>query len=244
MINTLKSLGLSQKEIDVYLYLLKSGPNPVRKVATGTGINRGTTYDILKSLIGQGLASYYNKDRHKYFVAEDPIKLRDVVKKKISSLNKIDREFSKIIPELKSLYDKEEKPVVRYYEGQAGTKTILSDVLATMAKARVKEYFVFSSSDISKYLYVNYKNFAEERINKKIKVKVIAIGPGGKLYGLDQRKWLSKQKSWPTYVIIYKDKVAMISLDSGKKLHGVIIEDRGTADTQARIFDYIWKTLR
>ncbi|MBU1149014.1 TrmB family transcriptional regulator [Patescibacteria group bacterium] len=244
MINTLKNLGFSQKEIDIYLYLIKSGPNPVRKIALNTGINRGTTYDILKSLIAQGLISYHNKDRHKYFAAEDPDKLQDLVKKKISNLNKIDQKFSQIIPELKSLYDKEEKPVVKYYEGQTGSKTILTDLLATMSKAKVKEYFVFSSSDIAKYLYVNYKNFAEERIKHKIKVKVIAIGPGGKLYGLDQRKWLAQKKSWPTYVIIYHNKVAMFSLDSSQKLHGIIIEDQGTAATQAQIFHYVWKTLK
>ena len=245
MITTLKNLGFSQKEIDIYLFLIESGPNPVRKIAAETKINRGTTYDILKSLIEQGLVSYYHQAKHKYFVAEDPAKLKDLVEDKIDNLNKINKQFTKVIPELKTLYNNSgQKPKVKYYEGQSGTKSILLDVLNTMAKVKNKEYYVFSSSDIAQYLYVNFKNFAQERVERKIKVKVIAIGPGGKLYGLDQRKWLSKQKAWPTYMIIYQHRVAMISLDSSKKLHGVIIEDEGIANTQIRLFEYIWKTLK
>jgi sugar-specific transcriptional regulator TrmB len=190
------------------------------------------------------LVSYYHQDKHQYFVAEDPVKLKDLVKDKINKLNKINDDFSELIPELKSLYDKKEKPVVRYYEGQTGSKTILQDVLDTMGQSQKKEYYVFSSSDIARHLYLNFRNFAEQRIKKKIKVKVIAIGPGGKLYGLDERKWLSKQKAWPTYSIIYHDKVAMISLDSHHNLHGVIIEDEGTSNTQKNIFQYIWKSLK
>ena len=59
--------GLSDKEVKVYLALLELGPSPVRKVAGKAGVNRGTTYDILKSLRDQGLAGYYHKDKHQYF---------------------------------------------------------------------------------------------------------------------------------------------------------------------------------
>ena len=72
IIPILKQLGFSEKEIKVYLTLLKSGPSSVRTLAQVSGINRGTTYDILKSLIAQGLVSYYNKAAHQYFTAESP----------------------------------------------------------------------------------------------------------------------------------------------------------------------------
>lgn len=244
MITTLKNLGFSTKEIDVYLFLIEAGPNPVRQIAIETKINRGTTYDILKSLIKQGLVSYYHQAQHKYFVAEDPDKLKDLVADKIDGLNQINQDFNQVIPELKSLYQKSgQQPKVKYYQGTAGSKSILLDVLKVMAKRKSKEYYVFSSADIAKYLYLDFQNFAVTRVKKKIKVKVIAIGPGGKLYGLDQRKWLSKQKGWPTYMIIYGPKTALLSLDAQKNLHGVIIEDEGISQTQSHLFEYIWKTL-
>jgi len=78
----LKDFGLSSKEIEVYLALLNGGAQPVRKIAADTGVNRGTTYDILKSLIAQGLVSYYHKKTHQYFIAEDPEKLTDAITQK------------------------------------------------------------------------------------------------------------------------------------------------------------------
>ncbi len=53
----LSELGLSAKETQVYLTLLRRGPSSVRHVAEAAQVNRGTTYDILKSLQEQGLVS-------------------------------------------------------------------------------------------------------------------------------------------------------------------------------------------
>ena len=50
MITTLTKLGLSDKEIAVYTALLSLGSAPVRSVSELAKVNRGTSYDILKSL--------------------------------------------------------------------------------------------------------------------------------------------------------------------------------------------------
>ena len=52
MINdTLNRLGLSDKEIAVYLSLIKLRPSAVRALASKSQVNRGTTYDILKKMV-------------------------------------------------------------------------------------------------------------------------------------------------------------------------------------------------
>ncbi|MAG29223.1 hypothetical protein CL632_03740 [bacterium] len=63
---------------------------------------------------------------------------------------------------------------------------------------------------------------------------------GGMLRGLDERKWLSKKESSPTYTLIYSGKVAIISLDDGGEPLGVVVEDENTYTTQAMIFKYVW----
>ena len=71
----LKSYGLSKKETEVLLSLIELGPSSVRLVSDRAGVNRGTTYDILKSLIGQGLVSYHkNKSRRPDFMGPEPDK--------------------------------------------------------------------------------------------------------------------------------------------------------------------------
>jgi hypothetical protein len=92
-------------------------------------------------------------------------------------------------------------------------------------------------------LYKNFKNFSEERIKKGIRVKVIALGSGGNLRGLDERKWLKEEQENPTYIIIYDNKTAYISLNNRGKTFGVVIESDGVAGMQKLIFKNLFKTL-
>lgn len=240
----LQKFGFSDKEIRVYLALLKHGPSPVRKIATATDINRGTTYDILKSLKEQGLVSYYHQATHQYFVAEDPERLSDLLDEKQRVLANARQELQAAIPELRSMREVGGgQPVVKYYEGANGIKTILLDVLDTMAQAPVKEYCVYSSADIRKYLYEKFPDYTKQRIKRKIAVKIIALGEGGQELGMDERRWLTQKEGAPTYIIIYHHKTALISVTSDQTPLGIIIEDAGLAQTQKFLFENQWRGL-
>jgi hypothetical protein len=166
------------------------------------------------------------------------------VENKRSELERTREEIDKIIPELKSIYNKAgEKPVVKFYDGYAGIKIVLQDLLKSLLKTEEKEYYVYSSSTIKEYLYNVYPDFSEDRIKQGIAVKVISIGPGGETRGLDKRKWLTKKESAPTYTLIYAGKVAMISVDSSNKPIGVIVEDENIYQTQKMIFEFTWSKL-
>jgi sugar-specific transcriptional regulator TrmB len=239
---TLKKLGLSEKEIKVYLSCLTLGPSPVRKIAQDSGINRGTAYDILKALIELGLVSYYQKDKHQYFIAEDPQNLKNTLEDKQKKLESIKAEVSEIIPQLKSIYDNAgTKPTVKFYEGQNGIKLILQDVINCTKGNKDKFYYAYSSSTIKSYLYRAYERFSDDRIKAGIKVKVISIGPGGKTQGLDERRWLTDKESAPTYTLIYAGKTAMISVDSNDQPLGFIIEDKNIYQTQKMMFEFFWE---
>jgi len=244
IIPILKKLGFSDKEIKVYLALLKNGPSSVRMLAQASGINRGTTYDILKSLKEEGLASFYHKDTKQFFVAEDPGALNKTLEQRIENLKEVKEDLIHVVPELKSLFNEAgDKPVVKYYEGFNGVKVVLSDVLEATESSKEKAYCVFSSADIRKYLYKNFINFTKERIKRKIKVKSIGIGHGGTVAKLSERKSLNAKKSSPTYILIYPGKVAMISINSAKQPLALIIEDGAIFTTQQQLFNFIWQSL-
>jgi len=243
--NLLKKLGFSDKEVDVYLSLLNNGPSSVRQIAQKSGVNRGTTYDILKSLIERGLVSYFHKARNQYFLAEDPERLKNLLAEKMSLLKKSEEDLDKALPELQSIYNQPaKKPVVKYYEGTSGIKHILEDVLEVMSEQEDKMYYVYSASDVRKHLYKGFPNFAKERVRMKIRCKVIAVGSGGELWGMDERRWISKSEGSPTYMIIYAGQMAMISLNAEKKPMGLIISDAGIFQTNKMIFEHIWQTLK
>lgn len=239
-------LGLSEKEVSVYLTLLSHGPSSVRKLAEMSGINRGTAYDCLRSLKEQGLVNFYNEESKQCFVAEDPDRLQELVASKQAELARSKTNLSEMIPELRSLYNRgADKPVSRYYEGSQGIRTILLDVLDSVSLASQKEYYVYSSASVREAgLYDLFPDYTDERIARGITVKTIYLGPGGtNAADLSQRKWMNAIEGTPTYILMYCGKCAYISLGARGGLVGVIIENPGIYSTQKVIFDELWKTL-
>ncbi len=246
----LKNFGLSEKEIAVYLALIELGASSVRTISQKAKVNRGTTYDILKSLIKMGIISYYNKKSKQYFIAERPETLLAVIEKKQEDLQKNKEDIEESLPLFKTLFETQGgKPSVKLYEGTIGIRHILEDVLKSMDKVKEKTYFVYSSATVRKNVYLAMKDFSKKRIRRKIKVKTIALGEGGSLIGLDERKWIQlldkkkKENLRSTYQIIYAGKTAHISLDNADNPVGIVIENEEIYQTQKLIFEYNWKNL-
>ncbi|MFA6486557.1 MAG: helix-turn-helix domain-containing protein [Candidatus Magasanikbacteria bacterium] len=240
-IEILKKLGFSDKSAQVYLGLLALGPSSVRSLAKQVEMNRGSIYESLKWLREKGLVSFYEKDAKQFFVAEDPNKLRDLVTHQAEDLKEADKKITALLPELKSMHDKGGKrPVARYYE-KNDVRKILEDVLDKCSSIPDAEYRVYSDARIREYLYEGFESFSDARIARGIKVKVIAIGDGGELRGLDERKWLKVKNITPTYTIIYAGQVAFVSLDAKHELVGVVIDNDGVYETQKQIFEELWR---
>ena len=243
-ISIFKKLGFSDKTARIYLTLITLGPTSVRNLAKKTEFNRGTVYDGLKWLKEMGIVNYYEKESKQFFVAEDPEKLYDLVSRQTEQLQEVTKKMKDTVLELKSVYDKGgERPLARYYE-KGEIRKILEQVLIHCEESGELVYRVYSDADIRDYLYDGFESFSDARIAKGIKVKAIAIGGGGELRGLDERKWLNIKKDSPTYIIIYPGSTAYISLNSQGDLVGVVIENAGVYQTQKGIFDALWETLK
>lgn len=241
-IPVLKQLGFSDKAAKVYLSLLRLGPSSVRKLADHTNLNRGTSYDALKWLQEQGVVNYYKKDSKQHFVAENPVRLQEILTKRRKEINRVDDALDRVVPELQALFHRGgERPVARYYTRKELPK-ILKDVLDTCESSEEKMYRIYSAQGVREYIYEDFPNFSDVRVEKGIDVRVIALGKGGELRGRDERKWLGKQSETPTYILIYPGKTAYISLDAKGEPVGVVIENDGVYETQALIFDQLWQT--
>ena len=242
----LKNFGLSDKEIAVYTALIELGPSPVRVLAQKSKVNRGTTYDILRSLMEQGLVSYYNTETHQYFAAESPDKLITALQDRQRQLGQLQEEIAGNLPELKTLFEREGgRPQVRLYEGLKGVRQILEDVLTAMSARGDKKYYVYSSLSLRDEVHEAMPDFTKKRIKLGIAVRTIALGEGGDTAGLDKRKWLpaAGAPARATYDLMYDGKVAHISLDDAKNPIGVVIENRGIYETQVAVFRALWNSL-
>lgn len=242
----LTDLGLTTQEADTYLALLELEAVSIRKVAERSGINRGTTYELLKRLVSLGLVSVRHAGQRAYYSAESPEKIYDIIRDKRKDLLSVSQAAQKIIPGLLAQKARPQgRPLVRYYQDDEGVAAILRDVLQTCRSLPKPEYCAYSSSPMRQYLYREFPNFTKRRIDEGIGVKVIAIGEGGELATFAQRKWLpaAKGSDISSYALIYGNKVALISIANDFTPYGVVIEDSGAASMHRLLFEQLWNSL-
>jgi len=241
----LTKIGLNEVESLVYAALLELDSVSIRKVADHAGVNRGTTYDAIKQLVQLGLVSVRRSGQRDYYSAEAPEKIYDIIRDKRKDLVRAQREADELLPLLTAQSPQAQgQPLVKYYEDDNGIVTILRDVLQTCGQLQVPEYCVYSSLPLRQYLYRQFPEFTERRVEEGIAVKVVAIGEGGDPAAIAERKWLeSDDHASSSYWIIYGNKVAVISIAANNTPYGVIIEDEGTARLQRLLFDQLWTRL-
>ncbi len=242
----LAHLDLEEREVDVYCALLSLGPAAIREVAEKAQVNRGTTHEILKRMLKRGLVSYYPKGKRRHFCAEPPEKLMEIVNEKQENLRHAAIQLvNEVVPQLSRLKPDSGSPKVTYYEGDDGIEKVLRDILSTTEKSENKSYNVYSSREIRQHLYRPFPNYTLQRVRRNIRVKAIAIGPGGEEAPLSERKWIGKKNdgNQASYIAIYPPKCAMISMKEGNYPTAVVIESEAISRSMNLSFETLWGLL-
>src|SRR3989338_10733692 len=128
----LERIGLTKNDRKVYLTLVEIGTVTVSNLVKKTGLHRSYVYDILDKLIKQGLISFNIKNNKRYFNAESPNRILQILKSKEQEIKESETEISKILPELAKRQEIAiEKQEARIFLGKEGIKSILEDILNT-----------------------------------------------------------------------------------------------------------------
>ncbi len=242
MLGTLQKLGLTEKEAKVYLANLELGPAKIPAIAEKSGIKRTTVYVIINSLIQKGLVSFFQSKKTKKFIAEEPRKISLLLKEKQDILKKI-------MPELEALVKtkKEKRPEVRFYKGQQGCVNILEQ---SLEKPNSEVLFIGSVNDIYKVISKEYDlyHYIPTRLKKKIKFKALFFKDKEALElkkiekkELRQIKFLPQSYFFPSSMLIFQDKIALVS--SEKEFIGVMIQSPDLAEMEKQKFKLLWDKL-
>lgn len=118
---TLSQLGFNEKEIQVYLELLKRGKATPIALSKATGINRATIYSVSKLLIEKGIIAEDLAGPSRYLVALPPNDLTNIITREEKELNKTKRLIHKAIDELDELplNSQYSVPQIRFIEDQS-----------------------------------------------------------------------------------------------------------------------------
>lgn len=235
----LKSIGLNDNEIRVYLALLELGDALASKIGEKVTINRTQIYDILEGLMEKGIVSYVIMNNRKYFKAASPKRLLGYIAEKESQLKEQEKKIQEMLPSLISLQKPKEKEVhVEIYKGKEGIKTIYNEILR-----ETKEILVLGATGkIAQVMPYYFPGFEKKRIKSKIKLKLLfnASLKDKKITKREvaQVRFLPKSYSSPIPTLVYKDKVVILIW---KAPSAIVIEDKEIAQTYRKYFNLLWK---
>lgn len=243
----LKTLGLTDAEINVYLALFNLGDSLASKIAKKAHVERSFTYHALESLIQKGLVGYVIKENRKYFHAVEPEKLLDFFKEKKEKMQEQEDTLSKLIRSL-HLTKATKTPFlnVEVYRGVEGFKTVMNDLIKEK-----KNYFIIGytakSTTIAKYWYAhwNYKRV-------KMKIKRFLLIPKSMekktalKFPLTEVRHLPKKYTAPAKAstIIYGTDKTLIFLPLLDDFAGIAIKNKEIHNSYKDFFDLMWKEAK
>lgn len=194
--NILTALGYSEKEIVVYLTVLKHRKISPAEVAKITKISRTNVYNLAKELIAQGLITQDIADKSLNLVALPPENLRikleqlklDIQKKEeqtnlaIEQLNNLESTKSYPVPKLRFFEEQELRDCLFQNASKWNESAVAKDGIwyGFQDHSFVENYFEWIDWSVKKFKNTNYqvKLFSndsdiEEEMQNKIKERVI-----------------------------------------------------------------------
>lgn len=243
LVQSLKNLGLNEKEAKVYIALLQTGKATAYTVAIRSGLKKPTTYVILDDLIDKGVVSKIPRAKTMQYVAIGPEELMAMVKSKIHTAEK------EVLPELRALSRKKEYRVrASYYEGLESIREMYERF---MKEAAGREYVAFyahgrdSTAELEKFF--DWLNEKHRRLD--IQRRGITVHDKSIIDKYFQPETLKKNnikiKALPVNkydsnisIEIYKN---IVQIFSHRHLQATVIDNPDVARTMRQIFELVWE---
>ena len=231
----LREIGLSSRESEVYLALLKKSPISGGELARFLTMDRTHTYNFLNNFVKKGLASHIIEKRKRLFITTSPKNLLNQIQKKESVIKNI-------FPELLKLEKiKKEPSIVRVLEGKEGLRALIR----MLFESKEKDICVYGGTGRG-YEALKYEmpHVAKKTGISHIRGRIIT---GEKLRG----KLFTKLKNFqikyikeltPSSTMIFGNKVSINVFD--EKIFVVLIESKLIADSYRKYFEQLWKLAK
>lgn len=244
---TLKKLGLNDKEISIYLASLTIGSSPASVLGIRTGISRSTAQYVCQQLAKKGIIRSIQKNNAFIYSPESPDKILYLLDQQKKELAEKEDQAYRIVGDLKAMMNPlAVLPKVRFFEGLDGLIEMFNDVLIEN-----KPLFGIGKIDdsiddrILQYIQNIYvpkrkqlKNPAWMLFNENfatIEYQKLDLE-------MNRTSMLLPQKNFPfeTCCHIYGQKVAFYSYRKND-LTGVIIENTYISQSQFSLFKASWQ---
>jgi sugar-specific transcriptional regulator TrmB len=238
----LEEIGLTSKESQIYLSLLKLGEETASRISEVAQLNRVTCYSILKSMVEKGFCTLYEKNNIQYFKPIKPEQILGLLEEKKKKIN----EIIPILKEQETII--EEKPELMIFEGKKGMVSMFTLLLDDAEKK--KEVFGYGNVSIAEKVIQHQSTFwRKTRLEKKIKMRAVSNSLGDvdhrspplwkKITEVRTNKDLEKLSF---YTIITENYVSY-GMFKGEII-GIVIKSKELVDKERFNFEMLWKASK
>lgn len=239
LIPRLVEAGLSARQAQIYVTLLRLGSAGPAEIARQAEVKRPTAYEALEDLCARGLATRSVVGRSRSYAAAPPARLLDEAAER-------QRRLKDMLPDLQSLVTAASaaRPRLIYREGVEGIRQVHDDLLSV----REGEYRYFGgSSEMVGAMGEEYlKDYVRRRVAKGI--RSLSIRWRSHEVALpclaDGERWLRRTRYLDinpadglSGLFIYDQRIAVIS--SFREGYGMVLESEG----MSRLLRLVWESL-
>lgn len=229
----LKRIGLTDEEINIYLFLLRKGKSKATEISKELSAARTTIYRFLTSLTKKGLVSENIEGDIKFFYPVSPDRIPEILEERAE-------EIREKINELKSLTKNiSEGARVELYKGKEGLRTIMKDII------RERKTYLFIG-EAEKY-FSELEIFTEQWIKliEKEKIKgrlLVSKKQKFKVAKTEECRYISEESISDISTWTYGNKVALFIWT--EPFYVVLINNKSVADSNRKTFEYLWKIAK
>ena len=177
IIDTLIKYGFEPSTAEIYFILVNNGEMTVPQISEKTTFSRASIYDSLNQLLVQNYISYRKEGRVAYYKPAHPNKFFALIEQKKRDEALLEEEMRESIKGLIGAYNlSENKPGVRFFEGEEGVIEALKEVTNNFVPdTEIISFVKVKSSGQEKEFEGVFDDFIKKRIESNVRTMVLAV---------------------------------------------------------------------
>jgi len=247
----LQKFGLSEKQAELYVFLLRQGNVRISDIVKALELPRSSVYETLKGLFDLGLAEEIIENSYKVIHAYPIESIRHQLVERMRELEQQTNELEGLEKALQVLpaIPAPVAAIIRYYKGRAGARQLFWNTL----KAK-NTLYVQSEWGRGRYVGIDfYKSFVAESYARNVQEKVLANASPRVLDSIRQHTGTPISRADPGRircvaedVVLFKGETLMYDniyahiFLKNEEISGFEIESQQFVDTQRAIFEILW----
>jgi len=243
----LTKLGLSNKQIKIYLDLATYPESTVVDIHKRAQLPRSSIYLELERLTKKGLIIQKKVGKSTYFKITDPKNLKLTLEDQTDTLNFLTQNLDEFHQSVKQLTTAKDQPkTINIYKGQAGIKQMLWNIILSKADL-VIGYSPGTLEDITdrKFSEKWRQAFKDQSMHNQIifnKPTPLTWSdvPGFLKENVEAKTLNPKKIKFDRMTLIYNDVFTVCSLKTDQDQYGIEIRDKLLIDSYKQMFNFIW----